>query len=326
MLKKTTIFLFLLFLFQPIFSLDFSVEPYSGVEFSYLEETLFEPRSQENVVSILEWNQAPGEFIGLKLNFDFTKFSFSLDNSFSLPLYCGTMYDKDFNKDLWFNYSINENTTKFKYDFSLFADYNLYSSKNLCVNPSIGVMFSYYKMSANNGYGWYGKITVDGKTTYVSWDNENAQIKEKGSLSGVDLTRLYLCYYLGINTYFIFNDKINVSLTAMISPYAYTTITDLHRDDFEESRGYSKARTEFYFTDDFFKDFLISLQLNYLFNNHHSINLNTIFYYDFTNITDTYIKGYFNEFSKSDEYVNLGQDSKNNFFSMKVTFNYCYKF
>ena len=84
------------------------IGPSVGVSWGEFGEYLYDS-SDTYVCSKLLWEAKPLYNVGLNAGVERGKFLFEINQDFSLPLSCGKMYDSDFEKDLCFNYSINEN-------------------------------------------------------------------------------------------------------------------------------------------------------------------------------------------------------------------------
>ena len=308
-LKKRISLFFILFISQTLFSLDFFIAPYTGVMFGKLGEYLYEPHNDDYIVSELIWEQKPIYLLGFDLGFYGYKSTLTLTNEFGLPTSIGHMFDKDFSRDLCYNYTINENNSRFYYKTTLMYINDIYTNNTFTISPTFSLSFTYNEMYSQNGYGWYGDTINTKLSDKVSYDNPNAIFYDIGKISGVDLSILNFSTFLGIS----FSYNINLfkfSIKTMISPFSFLNYTDIHRDDFSYKRGYSKERitySEFYST---FGELYTHFESKIYFNSKFSFNILIAYKKIYTDKDKTYLKGYYDEINNFNEFIKIGQKSK----------------
>lgn len=328
-MRKRLPFLITTFLFinislysQSLFDIGVS----SGLNFGSLEEKLYSSVNKDSAASILNWEEKPAYFIGLDFGFNYKRFHVSFNNTFDLPVKCGLMEDRDFEGDLCFNYSINENYKHFYYNGDLTLSYDAYKGSGAVFSPELSFIITQSKNSSENGYGWYGaaKNSLNGET--VSWDSPYAKEIVQGKLSGIILERFNFSAFIGFNTTFILNQKFMLGLNARFSPYGFTRIIDEHRDDFEAKHSVSHSHTSFYENIDYFNDFILSLMMGYNLTQNSFLRLNMQCYWDNTKPTKTYAKGYLNQYVSYEDYIELEQDSTSDYFRCRIWVEYIFKF
>ena len=308
-LKKRISLFFILFISQTLFSLDFFIAPYTGLMFGKLGEYLYEPHNDDYIVSELIWEEKPIYLLGFDLGIYGYKSTLTLTNEFGLPNSIGHMFDKDFSRDLCYNYTINENNSRFYYKTTLMYINDIYTKNTFTISPTFSLSFTYNEMYSQNGYGWYGDTINTKLSDKVSYDNPNAIFYGIGKISGVDLSILNFSTFLGIS----FSYNINLfkfSINTMISPFSYLNYTDIHRDDFSYKRGYSKERitySEFYST---FGELYTHFESKIYFNSKFSFNILIAYKKIYTDKDKTYLKGYYDEINIFDEFIKIGQKSK----------------
>lgn len=328
-MRKGLPFLITTFLFinislysQSLFDIGVS----SGLSFGSLEEKLYSSVNKDSAASILNWEEKPAYFIGLDFGFNYKRFHVSFNNTFDLPVKCGLMEDRDFEGDLCFNYSINENYKHFYYNGDLTLSYDAYKGSGAVFSPELSFIITQSKNSSENGYGWYGaaKNSLNGET--VSWDSPYAKEIVQGKLSGIDLERFNFSAFVGFNLLLNLNKNFQIGINTKISPYAFTKLTDTHRDDFEAVHAVSRSHTSVYQMTDYFEDYILTLSMKYKLTDNSFLSFNTQCYWDNTNKVPTYIKGYLSQYSMYDHFIELDQKSSADYFRCRFWIEYLFKF
>lgn len=325
-MKKSFVFVvFFIFVSDFLFSLDFSITPFSAISFGTIEEKLYN-NSNEYVISLLEWEEKPLVDLGVKFDIKHNNFFAGVNFAYSLPFGCGKMYDSDYDHDLKYIYSINENNTKLNLGGEIFAGYTLFQNDKFSISPVIQINLSYKNLNASNGYGWNGSTSKTGESTNVSWDDPKAVYIQKGKLSDTEITLKNFTLFFGLNMQYYFSKNFFCSLSAFCSPYAYTYFLDDHKDNFAASRGYSLVHQTMTESGDYFSDFLFGFTCSYLIKENQMISAGIKFYSDQNDKTITYAKGRITSLSYTDEFIKKAQASQISYTSFSFNINYSFLF
>lgn len=298
----------------------------SGVSFATLEEKLYSSENSEALASLLEWEEKPSYFFGFDFGVRYKRLHFAFNNTFDMPVKSGMMEDRDFEGELCFNYSINENITHFSYNGQISLSYDAYRGFRAIFSPELTCNIIYDKRSSENGYGWYGAAKNSSTGTTVSWDSPYAKEIVQGKLSGIDLERFNFSAFVGFNLLLNLNENFQLGINAKVSPYAYTKLTDTHRDDFEAVHAVSRSHTSIYQMTDYFEDYILTFSMKYKLTDNSFLSFNTQCYWDNTNKVQTYIKGYLSQYSMYDHFIELDQKSSADYFRCRFWIEYLFKF
>lgn len=293
----------------------------TGIAFENIDEQLF-AQKDKYICSLLEWEQNPQFLLGANLKFNHSDLYINSNIDFIIPLVSGKMYDSDFDEIQKIIYSIHE--TNYKYN--IFSDLEIYNyfkiNNSFSLAPVFNLSFSYFEICAKNGYGWTGKNKDTINNSNVSWDDSKADFKEQGTLSGIDINTLIATTFLGLKFNYFVNKKLNLILSAYLSPFSYLSYTDIHKDDFSQNRGYSKSHTTYAQYIDFFNDYKLQLEAIYKLSEKQKLSFVINFYSNTNNKQETYIKGYLDSMNTIDDYMKLGQNTNINYYSLKFLINY----
>ncbi len=267
-MKFRIIFVVLLFCFFSVFlsaqDFEFSVSPYTALNYGTHYEHLYSSMGKKNEVSRLEWKMEPLWTLGAEASGKTRHLLFTLGAEFALPLECGQMLDSDFsysikpNEKIIYCYSINELRAKKDIRTHFDASFIWNISDTLFIMPTASVYYFYDSFEARNGCGWYGQETKD--HPLVAWDDPRAKYYAKGQLNGVDFYRHSFFTFFGAK-YALQLGRFEFNLQCLVSPYTYFYTMDTH---LSKKRDYHlKQVQKAYFT-----QYLLGAGLQYKINKH----------------------------------------------------------
>lgn len=262
-IMKKIVFFLLFCSCQFLYSLDFKI--YSGIGAGKIEEKIYSSKN-ENLISLLEWEEEKNYRLGMAVNFEVKKNIFDFDFNFAFPSYTGILKDSDYNSDssLKINYSESSLRTQNHLDFNFSYFYNFPLPKGFFLAPGFSFKYSYAKYHARNGKGWYGSSSHTGLSQDVKWNDESAKFYPL--LSGIDLTMHNFYFLSGLNLSCNFSD-FEINFSFLLSPFNYNYADDYHLDENNTGMDFHSITANYCF----FKNYLFNLNLKYKANNLISI-------------------------------------------------------
>ncbi|WP_147644957.1 omptin family outer membrane protease [Treponema pectinovorum] len=247
---------------------SFQIEPKISIQTGTIGEYVYQKNNSSwEKLSYLEWEEKNIYPFGLTIFADYKNFSTSFYVGSTFKSRCGNMYDSDWIdfKGFKTTYSINENSLDKYFVVNFSIKYAFQPFKQLKVSPIAQFEYSSIKFNARNGYGWYGNEA----SPKVSWDNENAVYKPKGTLYGVDYERRTMAILLGFALDYTLNKRIHFGASYLISPYTYLFNVDSHFKDHAQKTG-----TEYVdVIDCFFKNMKAEISVYYDFTENLSLGI-----------------------------------------------------
>lgn len=227
---------------------NFCIEPIFGIRFGKEGEIVWANNSKTGELyklSELEWEYSPAWYLGGKIFANYKRFEITSTSKFFMTTNCGTMKDSDWLQDTYYgtgntsirtNYSESENYINDAFDLELSFSFKFYPTHFITLRPKISASYQRIKFGAVGGTLWYGNDengVAFNQTNYMgayySYDSENAtvaEIEDGKSVIKYDTRNIYL--WTGIQTDFIPNKKIVLSLALEAAPILYMLSYDSH--------------------------------------------------------------------------------------------------
>lgn len=227
---------------------NFCIEPIFGIRFGKEGEIVWANNSKTGELyklSELEWEYSPAWYLGGKIFANYKRFEITSTSKFFMTTNCGTMKDSDWLQDTYYgtgntsirtNYSESENYINDAFDLELSFSFKFYPTHFITLRPKISASYQRIKFGAVGGTLWYGNDengVAFNQTNYMgayySYDSDNAtvaEIEDGKSVIKYDTRNIYL--WTGIQTDFIPNKKIVLSLALEAAPILYMLSYDSH--------------------------------------------------------------------------------------------------
>lgn len=313
MYKKWNLFILLLLFSHSAFSFEkiisFFLDVNTGITSGSLGEYLY-TSSNDRIISYLEYEEKPLIKVNPEAGIEIGHFGLQFSADYFLPLQCGHLYDSDWKEEnIKTNYGIFENYGKSNYRLSFSLMYNFSLTDKMQISPVLSAEYRYNSFSAKNGYGWYGdsENSKTGKNT--EWNDEAAVYK---NLSGIEYFRSSIFILTGLVQTFSFN-KLDFSLSFLISPYSYFYSQDTHRDDFAENDFDSQEYSVIYLQNGIFSSFNFDLKCIYKITQNLSLSASVNAFFTPIILGRTFTNYYsgeaFGAFSDREEWIELKQKS-----------------
>ena len=316
-MKKTLVFILLLFFYLPVFSQNslpekilVKINPYAAITLGKFGEYIYTTPPDEYLISYLEWDTLPLFQTGINGKIQINKWSVEADFCYSLPFNCGKMYDNDYTRTFKMCYNIFDNKNILGLELFTAVDYELKLTEKISLKPTLKLMYCYNQFSANNGYGWFGSSGYSATGNDEPWDSEYAYKAKK--VSGIDYSRHDFYSFLGLNFDYSIN-KLNFGIITLIAPFSYTKALDYHKDEIhlpEESLAFYMAGIQ----TSFFTRFDIELYCTWELNEKLSFIFNTRAVFGPQTRGKLYVS-----YEKNSNYGLSNQPSANDITSFKIT-------
>lgn len=152
---KKTVTLLSFFLFSTACfceKFSFEISPRFGVSFGQVDEILYS--SDDEICSLLQWEQNPLFDAGVSVNTEINNFCFLFAFDYSLPIPSGYMNDYDWEGNQIYSHSVhpinkivNLNAeTEFAYRWQLIPEF--------CIKPSLLLQYNFCSFESGNGECW----------------------------------------------------------------------------------------------------------------------------------------------------------------------------
>lgn len=270
---KISFFLALFLFMGTVFpETSFFIEPYTGFAYGSLNKYIFSSKGEKEL-SCLEWETKPLFYAGAKLGFENEILEIFADCDVGLPKIVGKMYDSDFYYDSNYpdgnkcNYTIHDNEALKNINTEIGFKYKSKISEKLSIKPSIQLQYTYDSFVSKNGYGWYGR---DAYSTTGQNESYASPYARKVKVLGVEYYRHTFYTWLGTELVFapeiLGQQKMDVSIGFMISPFTYTSSMDHHLSNV--GNDYHQQEIEY----SYLTRIKLNTMLNYRLNSKVSLN------------------------------------------------------
>ncbi|MCQ2241769.1 omptin family outer membrane protease [Treponema sp.] len=267
---------------------SFFIEPYTGFAYGSLNKYIFSSKGEKEL-SCLEWETKPLFYAGAKLGFENEILEIFADCDVGLPKIVGKMYDSDFYYDSNYpdgnkcNYTIHDNEALKNINTEIGFKYKSKISEKLSIKPSIQLQYTYDSFVSKNGYGWYGR---DAYSTTGQNESYASPYARKVKVLGVEYYRHTFYTWLGTELVFepeiLGQQKMDVSIGFMISPFTYTSSMDHHLSNV--GNDYHQQEIEY----SYLTRIKLNTMLNYRLNSKVSLNAGANLIYGTLEKGDTY--------------------------------------
>ena len=233
---------------------DFLLEitPYFSFSKGCLNELIYSSSDDSIMKSKLEWNLNSLYQFGAKAKFGWKNIYILGNADFALPVKCGTLYDSDWNAsgEIKTIYSKLEENVGLIFNSSIGLGYNFsLANKNtekkyFTFSPLFTFDYSYFKIEAGNGFGYFGAedYSLNGKD--VPWNSEYAAYHK---VYGIDLERLYFNFFSGFLCEIYPSEKILFGFNLNFSFFSYIVTYDKHfaKNSWYNLNGYQKGSFDY---------------------------------------------------------------------------------
>lgn len=267
------------------------LKPYAGMIYGTQDEFVFSKCADGKTrkLSELNWELKPVFFGGIQGTAHFKKLFLSAEIESAVPQHCGTVYDSD-----WMNctspfvldgsaYGIkthySESSCKLERFFQagISAGYEILSTPLCSVIPFAGIDYSYSRMHASGGTGWYADNSSGGfysEKAYTFYQENGYfgdwRLCDKNlDLCSVRLERNTAFAWLGAKLLLNPSQNISIGLEGAVSPFSYIQSLDRHYTDKDETYASYYLDT----MHGFFRAVKGSAEISFFFSKHHGISL-----------------------------------------------------
>ncbi len=259
-------------------SLSFALGGQVTVRVGHQGEYVYEPISNDRLLSYLEWEEKPLVIVGLFGEAGYKKLKLQAQAKLAFPADSGTMTDVDYFNVSHFTYCsdsiagiMTHNTTSICHteslrsiEFQLSYDFDL--NPVVTLSPLLGYEYQYAYQTAWGLDGYYYDVDHYVEPNgYFGWYDTYGHNKKKyypQDINTLSLERNYHTVWLGLGASFNINKKFRLDALAAVSPFiaiqsldSHLLMGDLYLDDMHS----------------WFRGGKISAKLNYNINSHNCI-------------------------------------------------------
>lgn len=234
MIKKKFFFILVLniFILNPLFSSDFSFElmPYSGISYGQFNEHIYSSSDSSIQRSLLEWETKPLVFFGLGAKSSYKNISIDFHGNASVPTFCGTLKDSDWNETgkIKYIYSLLDEKVENAYSVSVSLSYNFDIEQVIRVSPVFFAEYSCLKIKSSNGEGWFASSSYSSTGEDEAWNSGYARYYKEGQLYGINYEKKSISCFSGIKIGANFTESFYCELGLFLSPFSRFQVYDTH--------------------------------------------------------------------------------------------------
>lgn len=236
---------------------QFELKPHIGILYGTQDEFVFTSCADGKTrkLSELNWELKPVFTGGIKGSARYKRLFLSAGILSALPQKCGTVYDSDWMNctassqldssawDIKTNYSESSCKLESLFQASTDVGFSLVSSPEALLIPFAGLDYSYSKMHASGGTGWYATNNAGNFYSAEALDfyKQNGyfgsyELCDKDlALCSVRLERSALFMWLGAKLLLNPKKPFQLSLAGAVCPFAYIQSLDSHYADIHET-------------------------------------------------------------------------------------------
>ena len=258
-------------------SVSFGLGGYLDIRIGHQGEYVYDPQSNDRLLSYLEWEEKPLIIVGLTGEAGYKNFQVLLQGNLAIPTESGTVFDFDYLNASTFpdcpdsiakiptNYTESLCRTNSLYSINVLLSYRFNLNRVLSLAPVLGYEYQhsdqsawgldgfYYKTYYTESNGYFGRYDTEGHNRKIFYSQDEETLR---------LTRNYHSIWLGLNASFNLNKSLTLDANVFISPFTAIQSLDYH----------ILLSVAFYdVMQSFFKGGKVSVALNYKIDFHNCI-------------------------------------------------------
>ncbi|MBO4319282.1 MAG: omptin family outer membrane protease [Treponema sp.] len=224
-------------------SVSFGLGGYLDIRIGHQGEYVYEPLSNDRMLSYLEWDEKPLIIVGLTGEAEYKNFQLKAQGNLAIPTDSGIMIDLDYMNVSDFpdcpdsvakiltNYSESLCHTNSLFSIQVQLSYIFNLNRVLSLAPVLGYEFQHSDQSAWGLDGfYYNRFYTESNGYYGSYDTtgHNYSVYDSQDKETLRLKRNYHLIWLGLGASFNLNKSLSLNANVLISPFTAIESLDWH--------------------------------------------------------------------------------------------------